>query len=90
MVVSCEIPHVLSPNPIKAGIPSAPLSIVVIVIGVPEAKGIIDPLPFAPVGPVGPVGPVAPVAPFIPFAPVGPVAPVTPVGPIGPVAPVKP
>ena len=45
-------PCALLPNPTNAGIPASPPAIVVKVIGSPDAKGIIAPVPAAPVGPV--------------------------------------
>ena len=80
-------PCALLPKPTKAGSPASPPAMVVNESGVPDAKGMIAPVPAIPVAPVGPVAPITPSAPVGPIAPVGPVAPVTPVTPVAPVAP---
>ncbi|CUX37700.1 hypothetical protein BN3590_01075 [Clostridium sp. C105KSO15] len=77
--LAAEIPEKLVPNATALEVLSNPPSTVVKVTGVPEAYGIIAPLPAKPIGPVGPVAPVTPIGP------VGPVGPVTPIGPVGPV-----
>ena len=58
---STERPVTELPNPTAVVVPINPPATVVNAAAMPDAKGIIAPLPAAPVGPVGPVGPVEPV-----------------------------
>lgn len=94
-----ERPGAELPNPTKAGVPISPPTMVVRVMGNPDAKGIMALAPVGPVAPTVPANPVAPVAPVapaapanpvVPVGPVAPTAPATPVAPVGPVAPTNP
>lgn len=48
------------PNPMKLGMPTNPSAIVVSETGIPDAYGMMAPLPANPVAPVAPVAPVIP------------------------------
>ena len=66
-------PVMPSPKPTIVPVFNNPPNTVVKTAGtVPEAKGIIAPLPSTPGGPSGPIGPCGPVAPGKPCGPLGP------------------